>query len=251
MSTKVYEAYRIREGHDPFRVLWEIQRRGREGARQRLAKLYRDVLEGRSQEEHRKQQEQDKLFTAWLKEKHGDGERDHFSFLHEYYTWAHSECPPELKTSADVYAVSNEEILAAALSKKKEAPGVFEVDCWARAQYGEQLTKHEKHPWALDVAVTVRTLDGRFYLIPYCEDSCLLSGILKFMETMEELEDFFYWNNTDPPDEVTEPEWEARGDVWYHFTGGDRWAEFLTLEIVSWMGWPEVSPLIEMAGGEE
>lgn len=250
MSIKVYEAYRVREGHDPFSVLWEIQRRGRDGIREKLLKIFKDVASGRAHEQHLKIRQQKELFTAWFKEKYAEvsdlGKIPVFSARGE---WAREHCPPELKPTEGVYSVANDEIFEKGKRPKKigtdETPGVFDIDSWARVQYGEQLTRYEKDLWALDTSVTAHVRDGRFYLIPYCERSSLVGGSLDFVGEMEELEDYSYWNNSDPPDETTEKEWEERADVWSYFTS--RWTNYLTVEILSWGTWSEVSPMMHIA----
>jgi hypothetical protein len=253
VSTKVYEAYRIREGHDPFSVFWEIQARGRENIRAKLRKLFDDVVAGTSHAEHLKNVEQDRLFKAWIKEKYGDDPEAEVPVFREKGTWQREHCPPELQRIAGTYAVDNDEVYEVGRRTKKvgsgETPNMFDVDGWAKMKYGEQLPRYEKDLWALDVSVTTHVLDGRHYLIPYCERSSLVGGALDFMKEMRALEDFSYWNNTDPDEDVTEEEWEARGNVWSYFTAENRWTNYLVLEVLSWGTWSETSPLLSIAMG--
>lgn len=247
MSIKVYEAYRVARGTDPFDLLWDIKRRAQAEARAKLAVRFHDILDGKSHTNHLRLQEQDKLFKAWLNEHHPDAEsRDVFRL---YGEWGREHCPDELRTDGNVLSVSNEEVLRAG---KREVgggvkPSVFDVDMWMMKKYGEQLTNYQRNPWALDVAVTMRRYRNRFYLVPYCDRACLLRGTLDFMAEDERLEDFSYWNNTDPPDEVSSQQWAWRGTVWNDLTEHERWSEHLTLDIVSWMGWNDVSPALDVA----
>lgn len=252
MSLKVYEAYRVQEGLDPYPVLWEIQRRGRENIKRKLRKVFSDISEGISHAEHLKSVKQNKLFAAWLKEKYpGREDMMGLPLFRDYREWSETECPEEIRRLEGVLAVSNDEVFKKGKRPEKvgtdETPGVFDIDSWAKVMYGEQLARYERDLWALDVSVTVRVFDGRYYLIPYCDRVSLVDGVLEFMQDMEELEDFSYWNNTDRPEEVGEEEWEARASVWWHFSEGENWTRYLTLDVLSWETWSEVSPMRDAA----
>lgn len=249
MSIKVYEAYRIRDGVDPYGVLWEIQRRGREQILHTLDTLFRAVVDGRAHAEHLKRKRIDEQFKAWFLSRHPEGTPQGVSLLQEFEHWMREECPPELKPEAGVYAVSNEEVFEKAKRPDflgtERTPGLFDVDMWGRAMFAEQATRSQRNPWALDVSVTLRVLYNRYYLIPYCDKASLVGGSLNFMEEMEELEAFGYWNNTDPPEEVSSKEWEARKEVWSHFISESRWTNYLVLDVFSWETWSEASPLMK------
>lgn len=255
MSIKIYEAYRVREGVDPFDLLWDLKRKGQLEAKKRLAKIFQDVLDGRSQEAHEKHAEQSKLFTAWVQEKHKPGEKVNVMSL--YLEWAKEHCPPELRTPKDVISVGNQEIFEHAKRTDKtdeDKPNVFDIDGWMLAQYGETLAKYEWNVWALDATITVRRFENRYYLIPYCDRRCHLGGLFDFLDDDERLEDYAYWNNTDRPERVEEEKWEERSRVWNHLTKHDVWPNFLGTDVVSWAGWSQVSPsidLIRQMHGEE
>lgn len=246
MSIKVYEAFRVARGADPFDLLWDIKRRGRAAAKAKLTPLFDDILDGKSHTMHLRIEEQNKLFDAWVKGRHDPGEK--VEPLRLYSEWIRDHCPDELRTEKGVYAVSNQEILAA--SKRTVAHGVkpsaLDVDWWMHHKYGEQLTIFQRDIWALDVAVTMRRYKNRFYLIPYCDRGCLLRGTLEFMDDDERLEEFGYWDNTDPPEEVSSAQWAWRGTVWRHLTEHENWTEFVTTDIVSWLGWSDVSPVMDV-----
>lgn len=247
MSIKVYEAYRVAKGTDPFDLLWDIKRRALAAAKAKLTPLFHDILDGKSHTNHLRSQEQSKLFEAWV-DREGHEAKIKGSPLRLYSEWMQNHCPPELKAEKGVYAVSNAEILEA--NKREVAdgvkPGALDIDTWMRTKYGAQLTRYQRDTWALDVAVTMRRYRSKFYLLPYCDRACLLGGILNFMAHDERLEDFSYWNNTDPPEEVSSQEWTWRGTVWKDLTKDELWAEYLTLDIVSWAGWTDVSPAFDI-----
>jgi hypothetical protein len=250
VSIKVYDAYRVAKGADPFEVLWSTKRRAQADAKKRLIPMFHDILDGRSHSAHLRRQEKDKLFKAWAREHHDEDDRGNAAAL--YMKWLKEECPPELDAKDGehgVYGVSNEEILTAGKREIAEGvkPGVFDVDAWMHAKYGEQLTRYQRDLWALDVAVTMRRYRGTFYLIPYCDRACLFGKLLDFMADDERLEDFGYWNNTDPPEDVSSQAWTWRGTVWNDLTKDELWAEYVTVDIVSWPGWSDVSPMMDVA----
>jgi|GEM_PF-5076103 len=250
MSIKIYEAYRLKKQVDPFPLLWDLKGEGQRRARERLRKIFEDVLEGRSHTAHLQIREQQGLFTAWARENHGEElEKTPSLSLSLYAKWEKEHCPPEFRVAAGIYPASNEEVLTAARRDAAEGmrPGIFDVDAWALAKYGEQLARFERNAWALDTCVAARRFRDRFYLIPYCDRACLLAGCLEFMQTDGRLEDFSYWNNSDRPEEVTSQDWAWRATVWNELTDHDKWLEFVTLDVVSWHGWPQVSPMMEIA----
>ena len=249
MSIKVYEAYRVAQGVDPFDLLWDIKRWGQAAAKQRLTPRFHDILDGKSHTNHLRHQERDRLFTAWMKEKYTDApEGGSPPFFREYGTWLKEHCPPEFKTEAGVLSVSNEEILRITKRTVTEGvqPSALDIDSWMHAKYGEQVMRYKSDPWALDVAVTMRRYRNRFHLIPYCERSCLIGDALEFMGNDERLEEFGYWDNTDAPEEVSSQEWAWRGTVWGDLTEHERWTEYVTIDIMSWLSWSDVSPMMDV-----
>lgn len=247
VSIKVYEAFRVARGVDPFPLLWEIKRRGQAEAKARLARVFRDVLDGHAQRSIERHEVEDLAFKAWIEAKGLQANPDEIFGL--YIRWCDSDRPVEFRQPiSTTISVSNKEILQTLKRDAAEGdrPGVFDVDRWAHTMYGKQLATLTRNQWALDVAITLRCHRGRHYLIPYCESSSLVGGTLDFMAQHEHLEDFAYWNNTDRPDSVTSSQWAWRARVWNHFTQHDRWPEYLSLDIVSWQGWSAVSPVFEL-----
>lgn len=246
MSTKIYEAYRVAKGVDPYEVFWDIKHRGQREAKRRLGQIFHDILDGKSREAWAKVEEENALFKAWVQNNHPEAQG--LELLHLYRDWVKNERPIELRRPEDLLAVSDKEILEASGRDvpEDEKPTAFDIDSWMHKQYGETLTKREWDLWAIDVAVTVRKYRNRYYLIPYCDRRCHLHGVLDFMQRDERLEDFAYWNNTDKPDEVKNSDWVWRRTVWNELTDHERWKECLVIDIVSWMGWPDVTPMIEV-----
>lgn len=77
----------------------------------------------------------------------------------------------------------------------------------------------QRHPVAenypkidCNAQITVRELDGRFYLHAGWGEG--VHGVFDFLNTMPELEDYHYQNQTDRPEDISEAEWEERRLVW-------------------------------------
>lgn len=241
MSIKVYEAYRLKEGIDPFDLLAEFKQRGQALARERLAKIFYDILDGRSEESARRLLEQEALFQTWVR-KQGASE----ATLKLYALWSKEHCPEELRPLEGVLPVSNKEILNTDKPGRGK-PDVFSIDAWMLNRYGETQKDLNVSRWALDTSITIRKYEDHYYIIPYCDRRCLLGGLLSFLAEDNRLEDYVYWNNADKPEDVSLEEWRERGNVWNELTEIDRWPSYLVLDIVSWTGWHEVTPMIEVA----
>lgn len=52
--------------------------------------------------------------------------------------------------------------------------------------------------------------DNRFYLKFYCESK----RVVEYINSLKEIEDYSYWNNSDAPDNVSEEEWDEREKTW-------------------------------------
>jgi len=110
--------------------------------------------------------------------------------------------------------------------------------------YKEQITSFDRNPWNFDVNVTVRGYKGNYYLIPYCD--MFMNKTLDFLNDMEEVQNYCYWDNVDPDERCSEKEWEERKVIWTYFTEADRWADYLVLEICDHGGFYKIDPWREM-----
>jgi hypothetical protein len=247
MSTKIYEAYRIVEGVDPLNVLWTFKATGRKNAKRRLAEMYRTILEGRSDAEAQRQATIDELFAAWLREQRSNEDPLTLSSgVASYTTWRETVCPPELRVRSNTKcAVTQAEILEK-IGKTDGPLTAFDVDRWILKNYGDQLTSSLRNPWNFDAHIAVRRFDERFYLIPYAENNQFIGNTLDFLKKSPLLEDFAYWNNTDRPKKVTKAAWEERETIWECLIEPPRFSEFLTLEVVSYSAWHDITPVLEV-----
>lgn len=61
-----------------------------------------------------------------------------------------------------------------------------------------------------DFEVSLMPHKGRVYGIVFCEQG---PWVREFM-AQNWVEEFGYWNNTDPPEDMDEAEWDIRGEIW-------------------------------------
>lgn len=125
--------------------------------------------------------------------------------LRDHYTHLVRTVDPEMKDYQEARAKSDSEELGFRLR-------------WARDKtykgYRENLTKLEWSTYSLDVTVCLYPHKGQYYLRTFCEGGSLFGKVLDFVETMPELEDFHYQNQSDRPDEVSARAWSHRKQVW-------------------------------------
>jgi hypothetical protein len=251
VSTKVYTAYRVQKGVDPFTLLWDLKQRGQLEAKKRLKLIFDDILNGKAEEAARRIHQQNVEFREWAEA--NDHEITKANLFPLFNTWVEEHCAPELKKkNGAVMAVTHQKILTD-IGREEDAKGngvkagAFDIDRWIHLNYGQQLTNLQRNPWALDVTITLRRYRTRYYIIPYCDTACAVTGSLDFLATDERLEEFGYWDNSDKPDEVTDHEWAWRSTVWNDLTKPELWGQFVAVDVVSWTGYDAVSPALEIA----
>ncbi len=237
MSTKIYDAYRVRPGFPLWSILFTIKREGQAAARARLAAAYRDILDGRAQ-----------ALADWYKavdaEIAASADRPGDRLLKASDILLGEHTPAAGPRPRAALAVTTEQILADLEAVEGAALGPVGVGMWVRQKYGAQLASRARSTWNLDVSVSVRELDGACYLIPHCDRVSLVGGSLDFLAEFTGLEAYGYWNNADKPDDVSDHEWDQRRDVWGRML--DRWSEYVSLDIVTFGSFHEVSPAAEM-----
>lgn len=91
---------------------------------------------------------------------------------------------------------------------------------YVRKRYHEICTTHRRDP--------DYDFDFHLSLMPREKDVLVLirgepvhGEVWKLWESFAEFEPFFYWNNTDAPEDVPEAEWEARGEAWKDLLSGE------------------------------
>lgn len=98
--------------------------------------------------------------------------------------------------------------------------------------YKRQLGSMERNSFDLDVTIAIREHDGRYYLRPHCDMH--MREALDFLREDKRLEDYSYWNNTDPPKGISWRSWEARSRTWKAIgAGGSEWRDSLLLQVCS------------------
>ena len=108
----------------------------------------------------------------------------------------------------------NNKNAAAALEEiQKNEFGLF-TEMWMLDKIKQAETSREKN--VLDCSLTaVATFDSDFWYIKFFSNSGFSNKILnKIIEEIKELEDFHYQNQSDPPEEIPEEEYNKRGQKW-------------------------------------
>ena len=79
-------------------------------------------------------------------------------------------------------------------------------------------SRKQNHHYNIDCFFNIFLKDENAYIIP-----TMISNFHKRVNfnPPEYSENFSYWNNTDKDEEVSEEEWENRGNIWYEFL--DNW----------------------------
>ena len=245
VSIKVYEAYRIAKGHDPYTVLWSIRATALELFEERLAVLYRAILDGHAERAALRGAEVNRLFQAWLSSQDYNPETlPAHQTLSLSVTWSKEFCPLELRTGGTPnIAVTHRQILTEVGHRDAEVEGaragVFTIDQWFHKRYREQIFSAHRNEWNFDASISVRVYRGRYYLVPYIDRVSLLGNFLSSLATDNRLEEFAYWNNTDKPEEVSESAWRWRRKVWEDLLKEEQ--NFLSLDIVSHNNWHAVA----------
>lgn len=116
----------------------------------------------------------------------------------------------------------------------------LEIGAWFYEQYKKQCGDTQRNPFDFDASFTVRNRGGRFYIIPYCGDG--VCGIFDFLNEMDELEGYGYWNNTDRPEGISEQAWAGRRKIWNYFL--DRWDDCVAVDVSNVYGFYKIDARI-------
>lgn len=106
---------------------------------------------------------------------------------------------------------------------------VIAAKTFCREKYLAQASSPRRNMFDFDVSLSVRELDGRFYIIPYAD--MMVRGVFSFLKADPRLRDFAYWNNTDKPDDVSERSWAERRRTWDRLLKQPRIRDVLRLEV--------------------
>lgn len=174
MSIKIYNAYKV-IGPNPWDVIWEIRDQGRKTVRQKIADLYRDLLNM----------------------VHGKGVS-----LSGYLLDSHPWGQVQARFDEDISA--NDTFLTRLRWVRDYV--------WKGFQGGG--TSLERTLWNPDIYLSVYPHRSKLYVRVYDDFVSYLGGSLDFVEEHPRLEDFHYQDQCDRPDDVTAAQWRSRGRVW-------------------------------------
>jgi hypothetical protein len=70
-------------------------------------------------------------------------------------------------------------------------------------------------PFDPDCNLCIYPYNSEFYARSFYDNTSLIvKNSLDFLGDMDKVEEFFYFNNTDKPDNISDEEWINRGEVW-------------------------------------
>jgi hypothetical protein len=118
------------------------------------------------------------------------------------------------------------------------------VEAKMRAGYKAAVVSPERDIFDFDVSVSFRRYRGRIYVIPRC--AMLLRDVLDFLQEDPRLDDFWYDNRGDRPEEVLPNVWGVRKKVWEKFAYAPEWDKPLHLDICTWDTWWRLNPYMEL-----
>lgn len=183
-----------------------------------------------------------KVYTAYRLRKSSDL----WPFIHDTRVKAEKNCKAVLKElylsgmdQVDTNADDYKKELAFAGDEKRARLTIVRRD--VRQGYYDQLQSSERDIFHFDVSITFHQHKGRLYVLPYCD--MLMRKVLDFLKKDKRLEDFCYWNNTDPLEGVSDRQWKARGRVWDAIT--DNWDDMLCVDILDKSRFLSIDPWLE------
>lgn len=200
MSTKIYDAYRVKPGVDIWQLVAEIRTRAEAIARAGLRDFY---------------------IRACVADRRPPDEEG-------------AEKPDRLRAWADYIRNALVE-KKRRLADESTKLSLVDVADFVYQEYRAQLTSYERNSFNLDANFVVYEHEGLFYLRLYSDRCSILGDVLDFVPDMPELEDYHYQNQSDWPDGMTAPEWDERRRVWEGILTEDgHWGpKQLLAEIVS------------------
>lgn len=135
------------------------------------------------------------------------------------------------------------------MDMEKENPSLSDIHYALQKKYGEQLNTGIRSEYNLDVCMTIRRFEGRYYLMAFSDTMAIYGNILKFLEEDDRLDNYEYWNNVDQPDDVTDEDWDERKRCWDEMDK-NNWLDYLILDIMKFSGFWQLSPMFEMVKEE-
>lgn len=110
---------------------------------------------------------------------------------------------------ADAVSLHDEAVAGSTL-KKGRSPVSAAVNEYFTAQR-EADPRHRDHdPHRFEAGFGFDSYTGHILMLPHCEQDAFMTAL----DAMPEVEDYAYWDNTDPDPTVSEDDWEEREEVW-------------------------------------
>lgn len=158
---------------------------------------------------------------------------DLWDFLHDVRVQAVSIIQTKLREFYDLIKEHPEY-----LEITEENPTYCDISDAVRDKYGEQLSRLERNPYNLDVSLSVRRFENRYYIRAFSDKIAIFGDPLTFLRDDERLENYEYWNNTDRPEDVSDEDWKERERCWNELD--KKRFDSLILDIVAYHNFHQV-----------
>lgn len=119
------------------------------------------------------------------------------------------------------------------------------VERLMRERYKDSTVSVCKDPFDFNVWVSFRRFRGRIYVFPGC--GMMLQEVLDFLSEDPRLEEFWYDNRGDKPEEMAQSEWDKRAKVWEKLAYAPEYEVALHLDISTWDLWWSMNPYMDQS----
>lgn len=190
MSTKIYDAYKLKKASELPEVLDYIEKRARREIKDKLKALY------------------------WEYMIHIDPDREPDYHLYRQRHWSDDKARLRL---------AHDQIMA---------------------KFKGAHIKPYRDRMDLTVYVVVYLHKKQVYLRAVCDHVSALGGSLDFLKRYNRVEDYYYQNQTDPPENVPTRQWKRRSQVWHEILQRDSNA--LRLDLCTWESFSLIDPHFDL-----
>lgn len=93
----------------------------------------------------------------------------------------------------------------------------------------QNIRKNYRNPLDFNAEIAVKEHNGILYCGLFCENKAISQQCVELLG----LEPYYYFDNSDKPEELTDEDWETRAHVWEEILGGLSWTDmgFLSYEL--------------------
>jgi hypothetical protein len=229
MSTKIYHGFRIKNNS---KTLNAAVQSSRELLQKGFIKLWDDYRSGKCREAFDLSQKKQELVNSFVTD---------LDKFHEQLREAnrHPEVIALEKQIAKLNALPWKGLSEEGSPAEYKASSAFDFMHYFNSKYRSQVGSHQRD--IMDFDVFLHTCFQGKYLYSWLSvgDGAKLwldisiSDIEKNLLSVEGVEEYCYWNNTDEPKDILHEEWEKRGKVWSKLLTKKPWVSIDILSLQS------------------